>query len=804
MKTRFRRRVLHLGAAAAALLFLGGLAPAQTATPSSRPGDADRFLTLFQPTQTDLATLSPDGLLLAYTRREQDIIAVVIVEVDHPAKVKARVLVVDDARATPRFDTVVERTPASVRWMRWVSNTRLVVETNAQASVSATRSLPGTVLAFDADGGNAKLLLNARSLEENVPAAVLDRGTRDRKPLGATVDDPNFGRDSSGGNLDTTGAPPQQLPGLGFEEPSGVLFSPIGVPAEAGAQSDPADTRFAVISRPLVPSVFDLDPATPGAVLVRAIGAASYLVYSLDTVTGKVRLRSDYTYNPEQIPLYDRQGVPRISVPSTTVESFPHRYRLERGPGAKLFPSLDQIPGFPQAAAFQVSPQRHFLERAVPIGFDERPEILYYASNLGRDTFGLYSLDLSTGKPTEIAVEHPRLDLIPQPDGAFVSQGTLVYDRYTRKLVGLRVRDTFRTGLWLIPQLQAIQDALVKSLPGRNIDVLEWDASGRRFLAAVSGPSDAGGFVVFDTTTMKAMQFARRAPWLDTRVSNQTASVTLGGKTSPALVCQLTLSRQAKVKPMPLIVVCPSAPWERIPTEFQPEVQALADMGFAVLQLDGRGAWGSGVRRRERIHEGYAAAQADDIVQAIEGLAKAFTLDLRRVGIIGAGYGGHVALRTVQRHPGRFRCAVALDAPVNLERWLSEDRWTTRAVAPQLVRSYYGTPEELQNSTLLKDNAAMRIPFYFLAYPGKDGDWRRTSYLESKRLASALRGPEVPVEQSDLSEEFIRGLPKARAAVYRDIELFFNTYLYDFTVKVGDLEVKDDAPAPVPTQPKAP
>jgi pimeloyl-ACP methyl ester carboxylesterase len=798
IRSLFRCGCLGLGILGGAFAPATVIAEPEPKDSAGRERAADRFVALFRPTQTDLASLSPDGRLLAYTYREQDVLSVVIVEVDHPEKVKAKVAVVDDARATPLFNPLRERTPASIRWMRWVGDDRLVVETNAQAAVTSTRSLPGTLLAFDADGGNARLLLNARSLEEQVPAFTLERGLRDRQPLGQTVDNPNFGVDASRGSGTAT---PLQ-PGQPYEEPAGVLFTPLGASADPDAPVTAAiDSRFEIISRPLVPSVFDLDPRTPGSILVRALGSASLLVYSVDTRTGRLQLRSEHLHDPELIPLLDRQGVPRISVPATTQQAFPHTYLLERGPGARAGFSLDAVAGYAPARPFALSPETFFRERALPLGFDEKPEILYYASNVGRDTFGIYSLDLATGTKTAVAIEHPRIDLIPLPDGGFVPSGALVFDRFTRNLVGVRIRDPLRSALWLNSQLKAVQDTLAATLVGRNIDVLEWDVSGRRFLAAVSGPSDAGGFVVFDSTTRKALQFARRAPWLDTQVQNQTVSVTLGGKTAPAIACQLTLSRHAKVKPMPLIVVCPSVPWERIPADFQPEVQALADMGFAVLQIDGRGAWGTGLRRRERVHEGYAAAQAADLMGAIDGLAQAFTLDAKRVGIIGVGYGGHVALRTAMLNPGRFRCVVTLDAPVDLERWLSDDRWTTRAAAPQFLRGAFGSPAELKSSSLLPKAGTLKAPTLLIDYPGQDGEWRRTGYLESKRLASALRQAQTEVEQVELTEDFVRGLPQARAAIYRSIELFFNTHVYDFSVKIGDLKVQEDTPRPPSSPP---
>ena len=47
-----------------------------------------RFKALFQPVRTDRAALSPDGKYLAYSIRENDTVAVAVIEIDHPEKMK--------------------------------------------------------------------------------------------------------------------------------------------------------------------------------------------------------------------------------------------------------------------------------------------------------------------------------------------------------------------------------------------------------------------------------------------------------------------------------------------------------------------------------------------------------------------------------------------------------------------------------------------------------------------------------------------------------------------------------------------
>jgi len=75
-------------------------------------------------------------------------------------------------------------------------------------------------------------------------------------------------------------------------------------------------------------------------------------------------------------------------------------------------------------------------------------------------------------------------------------------------------------------------------------------------------------------------------------------------------------------KPTALAVLCPSEPWSRAHTDYQPEIQALTAMGLAVLQVDGRGAMGFGTKQREAIRSSYEESQIEDTLSALDVSAK--------------------------------------------------------------------------------------------------------------------------------------------------------------------------------------
>ncbi|GAA2065615.1 prolyl oligopeptidase family serine peptidase [Catenulispora yoronensis] len=92
--------------------------------------------------------------------------------------------------------------------------------------------------------------------------------------------------------------------------------------------------------------------------------------------------------------------------------------------------------------------------------------------------------------------------------------------------------------------------------------------------------------------------------------------------------------------------------------------QWLADQGFAVLVVDGRGTPGRGPEWDRAIHHDFAGPTLQDQVDALHAAAAEHPdLDLARVAIRGWSYGGYLAALAALRRPDVFHAAV-VGAPV--------------------------------------------------------------------------------------------------------------------------------------------
>jgi dipeptidyl-peptidase-4 len=132
--------------------------------------------------------------------------------------------------------------------------------------------------------------------------------------------------------------------------------------------------------------------------------------------------------------------------------------------------------------------------------------------------------------------------------------------------------------------------------------------------------------------------------------------------------------------------------------------QWFADQGFAVAVVDGRGSPGRGPQWEKAIAGDLATGVLEDQVEALHALAEDHPeLDLSRVGIRGASFGGYLSALAVLRRPDVFHAAVAT---ASVTDWsLYDTHYTER---------YLGDPNESPDnyakSSLLDDAPKLERP----------------------------------------------------------------------------------------------
>ncbi len=767
---RFARRLL------AALLTVASMAGAHAAKPDAV---AETVAPFFRPYQSEVAALAPDGRYLAYDSHQRAEASIILLDLTDLSS--RRFVLTDGSR---RSDRIVQ--------MTWMSPTRLAFVLRSRA-----------VGSIEVEKGEVKALLTAKDLRQFQPGTQIGARRQMRSPT------PDMPADGSRGNFSNILSPRVQVDsapvdslvyGDLFNDDTDHSISRTLVPFLMGArQADAAKLLVEVrMNRdPLDDYTDEIRKLTlPGNVIVTNFGVPQPEDAPVDTSTygeqtltrplpPDVLLEIDAKSGRRRVALSrsnwlrmltDQEGRPRLALDASRVR---RRY-LYRDAQSKQWTPLERVVKDDIAHGFTLSPQAMLGPRSVPLGFDFDGTTLYYASNVVHDTFALRSLDMSTGRSTDAEIAIERADLVEPAD--LIRDDVLVFDPHLRRLAGVRFTSAMRATFWLDGELAQIQAAISKELAPRQCEILEWDAERNRFLVDVSGPGEPGGFHIFDRARNKFFACAARAPWLTEKILNDAHPIAFAASDGRKLSGFITLPRRPRVDPPPVLVYFHDGPWFCDRPVFNRGAQALAGLGFAVLQINYRGSGGFGRAHLTAIQGGWDQIVMEDMKAALEWSADNYRVNARMVAAFGNGFGGYLAVRAAQLDPESVRCAVAINAPSDLAAW-SEAHAEGQRFRTGVRRKFFGEDRAaLKAGSALAAAASTTRPV--LVVHAAENAYVPVSM--GRALYHALKKQDPACAYLELSDEGHGGWSDASTErLFAELGRFFNATIYNYSVEVG-------------------
>lgn len=158
--------------------------------------------------------------------------------------------------------------------------------------------------------------------------------------------------------------------------------------------------------------------------------------------------------------------------------------------------------------------------------------------------------------------------------------------------------------------------------------------------------------------------------------------------------------------------------------------QMLAQRGFVVVSVDGRGTGGRGAAFRHVVYEHLGIHESDDQIDAARWLARQRWVDAGRLGIWGWSYGGYLAAMTAFRAGDLFRAAISV-APVTDWR-LYDDVYTER-----YMRRPVDNPEGYAESSAQRYAGGLSANYLLVFGTGDDNVHPQNSVQLANRLIAA-------------------------------------------------------------------
>jgi dipeptidyl aminopeptidase/acylaminoacyl peptidase len=280
----------------------------------------------------------------------------------------------------------------------------------------------------------------------------------------------------------------------------------------------------------------------------------------------------------------------------------------------------------------------------------------------GRDA--IYRFNFATLQTGDLVFEAPANDIL---DFTLTDDGKGVRAAYYTD-----VRDRVH---WFDPDMKTLQAALDKSVGGKEAWIVSHSRDLSKLLVLVTGANDPGSYYYFQPATEGMKRIAHVNDRMKGFKLAASKPITYQARDGLAIPGYLTLPAGRPAKNLPLIILPHGGPYGvRDRGDYDPEVQLLANRGYAVLQPNYRGSVSYGRDFEEKGTGQWGRAMQDDLDDGMDWLVKQGIADPKRVCIVGASYGGYAALWGATRNPERYRCAASFAGVSDLPRQLKYSR----------------------------------------------------------------------------------------------------------------------------------
>ncbi|MDH3626278.1 MAG: S9 family peptidase [Acidobacteriota bacterium] len=375
-----------------------------------------------------------------------------------------------------------------------------------------------------------------------------------------------------------------------------------------------------------------------------------------------------------------------------------------------------------------------FKEYARPLAFTFDNRRLYVTSNLKRDKAAIFVFDPADSAPSELIYEHPEVDV-----------ANLIYSRVHKRLLGVAFETDRIERVFFDDEGGKVQALVDSRLPHRENSLVSESKDESRFIVHSGTDRDLGSYHLVDATEMTVEKLFDVSPWLDPDQLAPMEPIRYTARDGLTIPGYLTLPAKGGGRPLPTIVLPHGGPWHRDSWGFNPEIQFLANRGYAVLQMNFRGSAGFGRAFMEKGFGEWGKTMQDDISDAVAWAVDRGTTDPKAVAIYGGSYGGYAALAGVTLTPELYACGVSYVGVSNIFTWIESipPYWKPYL---EMIYEMVGHPERdaerLRATSPLFHVDNIRCPL-LVAQGANDP---RVPKAESDQIVAVLRERSIDVE----------------------------------------------------------
>ncbi len=313
----------------------------------------------------------------------------------------------------------------------------------------------------------------------------------------------------------------------------------------------------------------------------------------------------------------------------------------------------------------------------------------------------------------------------------------ILYNERDGRVIGFVTIDDMPRSHYFDPATQKIQEALEKAYPGQTVSIVSRDKARSKYVIATEGPKNPLVLSLFTVADHQTHVVEEAYPSLKSADLGEMKSYPYKAGDGLEIQAYLTLPPGKQPHNLPVVVFPHGGPEARDMIGFDWWAQFMASRGYAVFQPNFRGSAGYGAAFVKAGDGEWAGKVQDDVQEGVKKLIADGIADPKRICIVGASYGGYMALAGATFSPNLYACAVSYAGLSDLDRLL-----------------YTGTSFDSEISSLWK----RRI--------GADIDSRKPTQASPANFVDRVKIPillihsdrdtTVPIEQSQMEETALK------------------------------------------------
>jgi len=313
-------------------------------------------------------------------------------------------------------------------------------------------------------------------------------------------------------------------------------------------------------------------------------------------------------------------------------------------------------------AAFRPIIENNFKTSVKPIAFTGEKNYFYALSNVDRDKTALVEINAEDGKEIKVVYACGNADI-----------QDVDYMRNKNRLELVRWEAAKPQKHFLNQEIKNIYDKVSAQFKGNVINIVDRDSAENKFIINTYTDKNPGVYYLYENNTGKLSRLGEVNSSIKPEQLCAMQPVSYRASDGMIINGYLTIPQGSKKTDLPVVIMPHDGPFNQsFWWTYNPEVQFLANRGYAVFQINFRGSTGYGKAFHSAGFKEVGGKIQQDITDGANWLIKNKTADPKRIAIFGAGFGGFSGLYGVSAHPQLYNCAVVQHSLINFFTYIKD------------------------------------------------------------------------------------------------------------------------------------